>query len=241
MSSLTDWTSAEALSEAFNFHTLFSLTGLWAGFLILIGWILSYFFGWLIACLIRLVGSGCIEENEKRRNYMNNTHNLYSQEYPWCMNGLTKSRVRCYELIFGWSFFCFVVIGVLWAYQLMLIIMGTPFGLFFAYIIYRPNVSTLVASFIGRFRILWGDVIRVGESLTLTESSKSKDYRVIWIGVFDTAIVELNKRMGIVLEVKGMNKRYSRINTKPLPNYKMFIPEQVTLHPAIFFGNKSSV
>jgi hypothetical protein len=185
-----------------------------------------------------LVGQNCIKKNEKRKIYVNVTHDLYAKEYPWCMNGLTKSRARCYEIIFGWSFFTFAAIGVLWAYQLMLIAMGTPFGLFFAYIIYRPNVSTLVASFIGRFRILWGDVIRVGESLTLVNKGKSTKYGVVWIGVFDTLIVELNENMGVDLETKGMKKGYSKMNTKPLPNYKIFITEQITLHPAIYSGNR---
>lgn len=241
-----DWSdiwsqTTEGFKEAVGFHILFSKIGAFAALLIIIFWFLSYILGWFFAFLMRLVFGYWIAKNERRKCYVNNTHKDYVFEYPWNMQGLTNSRIKCYEIIFGWIFFGFAAIGVLWAYQIGIILMGTPLGLFLAWIVYRPNVSTLLMSFIGRFRILWGDVVRVGETITYVGAdNKITWYRVVWIGVFDMRITEVNKNKG--LKIKADTRTgYSLTNTKPLPNYIIFMPDKVTLHPEICFGNKSIV
>jgi len=235
--------SAEGLAEALSFHTLFSVTGLWVFFLIFISWILSYIIGWGVLKFTSYCCKSCVKKNDKRLYYLDIRHDTYINEAPWCVKGITKSRIKFYELMSGWVIFTFMTIGILWAYQLMLIMMGTPFGIFFAYMMYRHNnMSTLITSFIGRFRILWGDLIRVGEMIGFKEEGLKEDtlFKVIGIGMLNIDVVRMKDNSGngsIWLEPSN-HTNYSYVKSKPIPTYMIFIPDKITLYPNINIGNK---
>lgn len=231
-----------SIQKSFLEKILFCLIYAWNGIIVIllcfIIWVISYILLWVVGFFLRVLFGRRIKKNERRLDLITLNHEKFVKESPFNLSGWTNNRVLCYQLLISWTICIFGISGILISEPVYALIL-TPIGSIAIFIAYRPNLMDLPASFLGRFHVLYYDLLRIGETIFLDKVK----YEVRNITIFT---VLLRRRDYKIDEVEDENKNvyYGKKTYKHSHNPEEFFHNKkpyIQIQNKIFLGNTQNL
>ena len=196
-------------------------------FLVFIIWTVSCIISWLFRIILHQIFQSCIQKNKtNRKQLLGMTQSSFVESHPLQLVGLTRSRLKCLELIVCYVIVAFGIWGVFALDQIMEGLLGISWlgGLGVILVVIFTEIKGLhfVSSFLARFVILWNDTARIHDHLMY----KDNPYIIMYITIFSIGIRELGTKASSY-DIEHFSNRivYSILN---IPNF-VFLTDSVKI------------